>query len=169
MQDLLTAVGPNAKRDGIRSQITIHKAKLKKGCLIASFREQLDNEMAGRKFENVECGDRAHTDLLNALGKLVPHFCLITKQLPHVITPTEGDEEAEQASNEELAPFSVTGISYDKAGTGFTLTGTLGAPYFIENPRGQLRHYFGQPPHEFDPCDYAGYLPADEQEAEAYT
>lgn len=123
MQDLLTAVGPNARR-GIRSSITIQKAKIRKGCLIASFSEKLDNELAGRDFESVKCNDQAHPDLLTAFRKLVPHFCLITQQLPYVITPEDGDEEAAQASAEALAPFSVTGISYDPKGTGFTLTGT---------------------------------------------
>ncbi|MBC7449330.1 MAG: hypothetical protein H7330_14855 [Hymenobacteraceae bacterium] len=119
MQELLSAVGPNAKR-GIRSQINIQKARIKKGCLSASFTEQLDNEMAGRKFENVECGDRAHSDLLNAFRKLVPHFCLITAQVsPFVLDGTDEDDRAKL-----LSDYDVTGLSYDKGGSGFTLTGT---------------------------------------------
>lgn len=44
-----------------------------------------------------------------------------------------------------------------------------GAPFFVENPTGALSKHMYIPNHRFDPCDYAGYLPPDEQLAEAYT
>lgn len=44
-------------------------------------------------------------------------------------------------------------------------------PYMIENPVGVLSSlsHIGKPNHYFDPCDFAGYLPEDEQQDEAYT
>ena len=77
-------------------------------------------------------------------------------------------------SNAGANLFRVKGLralaaALDLVGAADDLCQRLGAPYFIENPRGQLRHYFGPPSHEFDPCEYAGHLPADEQEREAYT
>ncbi len=122
MQDLLLAVGPNAKR-GIRSQITVQKAKLKDGCLVASFTESLDNEHAGRDF-SVTCGDAAHPDLLAAFRHLVPHFCHLTDQLPGVPVPDLLTEAPDETAQEVLAIFTVTGVVYNEKGTGFTLIGT---------------------------------------------
>jgi hypothetical protein len=42
-----------------------------------------------------------------------------------------------------------------------------GAPYILENPRSTLATYWRKPDHEFDPCDYAGYLTV--PDCEAYT
>lgn len=77
-------------------------------------------------------------------------------------------------SNAGAHLFQVKGLralaaALDLVGAADDFCQRLGAPYFIENPRGQLRHYFGKPDHEFDPCDYAGYLPPAEQEREAVT
>lgn len=46
-----------------------------------------------------------------------------------------------------------------------------GAPYYCENPVGVLSSipHIGKPDHYFHPCDYAGYLPPDQQATEAYT
>lgn len=44
-----------------------------------------------------------------------------------------------------------------------------GAPFFIENSKGLFSHYNRKPDYIFHPCDYAGYLPEEEQEQEAYT
>ena len=46
-----------------------------------------------------------------------------------------------------------------------------GARWALENPVGVLSSvpHIGKPSHYFDPCDYAGYLPENEQQAEAYT
>jgi hypothetical protein len=43
------------------------------------------------------------------------------------------------------------------------------APYLAENPVGTISSYYRKPDWTFDPCDYAGYLPAQEQYTEAYT
>lgn len=42
-------------------------------------------------------------------------------------------------------------------------------PYFIENPVSTLATYWRKPDYTFDPCEFAGYLPAEEQINEAYT
>jgi hypothetical protein len=121
MQHLLSAVGPNAKR-GIRSQIIIHKAAIKKGRLVAEFTETLDNEQAGRDFA-VTCGDHAHPDLLLAFRALVPHFCELTDQLP-----ADNDLLADAAGvidDPRLHSFDVTGVTYGGSREpGFTLVGT---------------------------------------------
>ena len=123
MQELLAAVGPNAKR-GIRSQITIHKAAIKKNKLVADFTEQLDNEQAGRDF-SVTCGDNAHADLLLAFRDLVPSFALLTDQIAELApVADEDDESGLRARNEQLTPFNVSGVIYDPKGLGFTLIGT---------------------------------------------
>lgn len=46
-----------------------------------------------------------------------------------------------------------------------------GAPYCVENPNGVLSSvpHIGKPDYRFHPSEYAGYLPPDEQDAEAYT
>lgn len=46
-----------------------------------------------------------------------------------------------------------------------------GAPYMVENPSGVLSSvpHIGKPDYRFHPCDYAGWLPKEEQDAEAYT
>lgn len=44
-----------------------------------------------------------------------------------------------------------------------------GAPYMAENPVGVISSYFRKPDYTFDPCDYAGYLPPEGQQQEAYT
>lgn len=41
------------------------------------------------------------------------------------------------------------------------------APYLIENPVSTLSTYWRKPDHQFDPCDFAGYL--SEPSPEAYT
>ena len=38
----------------------------------------------------------------------------------------------------------------------------LGAPYMIENPVSTISTYWRKPDHNFDPCDYGGYLPEDD-------
>ena len=38
----------------------------------------------------------------------------------------------------------------------------LGCPYMIENPRSRLATLWRRPDHRFDPCDFGGYLPADD-------
>lgn len=43
------------------------------------------------------------------------------------------------------------------------------APFFIENPVSTISTYWRKPDHTFDPNEYAGYLPIDEQETDAYT
>lgn len=43
------------------------------------------------------------------------------------------------------------------------------APYFIENPVSTISTYWRKPDHMFDPNQYAGYLPVEEQENDAYT
>ena len=63
-----------------------------------------------------------------------------------------------------MHPFRVKGLralaaALDLVGTAADLCERLGAPYFIENPRGQLRHYWREPDAQFNPCEYAGYLP----------
>ncbi|GAB2784871.1 hypothetical protein HNQ93_002498 [Hymenobacter luteus] len=75
-------------------------------------------------------------------------------------------------SNAGAHLFKVKGLralaaSLDLVGAADDLCHQLGAPYFIENPRGQLRHYFGEPCYQFDPCEYAGWLP--DPGVEAYT
>lgn len=45
----------------------------------------------------------------------------------------------------------------------------LGCPYLIENPVSTISSYWRKPDHAFNPCDYAGYLPAEEQYEDAYT
>jgi len=37
-----------------------------------------------------------------------------------------------------------------------------GSPYVIENPRSVLSTLWRKPDHKFDPCDFGGYLPADD-------
>lgn len=46
-----------------------------------------------------------------------------------------------------------------------------GAPYGVENPRGILSSipHIGPADYRFHPCDYAGYLPPEEQASEAYS
>lgn len=39
----------------------------------------------------------------------------------------------------------------------------LGVPWFAENPVGILSSRWRKPDHLFDPCDYAGYLPEDDE------
>jgi hypothetical protein len=75
-------------------------------------------------------------------------------------------------SNAGAHLFRVKGLralaaSLDLVGAAVDLCERLGAPYFIENPRGQLRHYWREPDHQFDPCEYAGWLA--DPEPEAYT
>jgi hypothetical protein len=43
------------------------------------------------------------------------------------------------------------------------------ALYAIENPLGRLNTHRCRPDYTFDPCDYAGYLPIEQQQQEAYT
>lgn len=43
------------------------------------------------------------------------------------------------------------------------------APYFIENPVSTISTYWRKPNYTFDPNEYAGYLPDDQQENDAYT
>src|SRR6185369_13111010 len=43
------------------------------------------------------------------------------------------------------------------------------APYLLENPVGTLSSYWRKPDYLFDPCDFDGYLPPDQQGADAYT
>jgi hypothetical protein len=38
----------------------------------------------------------------------------------------------------------------------------LGCPYYVENPIGALSRLWRKPDHKFDPCDFGGYLPADD-------
>ena len=75
-------------------------------------------------------------------------------------------------SNAGAHLFRVKGLralaaALDLVGTAADLCERLGAPYFIENPKDQLRHYWREPEHRFSPCEYAGWLanPTDE----AYT
>ena len=75
-------------------------------------------------------------------------------------------------SNAGAHLFRVKGLralaaALDLVGAAADLCDRLGAPYFVENPRGQLRHYWRAPDYEFDPCEYAGYLP--DPAAGAYT
>ena len=49
------------------------------------------------------------------------------------------------------------------------LTTWCQSPYFIENPVCTVSTYWLPPDFRFDPCDYAGYLPAERQLSEAYT
>ncbi|TYZ12721.1 hypothetical protein FY528_05380 [Hymenobacter lutimineralis] len=75
-------------------------------------------------------------------------------------------------SNAGAHLFRVKGIralaaALDLVGVAADFCEMLGAPYFLENPRGQLRHYWREPDYQFDPCEYAGWLP--DPEAEAYT
>lgn len=44
-----------------------------------------------------------------------------------------------------------------------------GAPYFIENPVSTLSTYWRKPDYTFDPCEYGGYLPEEEKDADSYT
>lgn len=39
----------------------------------------------------------------------------------------------------------------------------LGCPYLIENPRSVLSTLWRKPDHSFDPCEFGGYLPEDDQ------
>lgn len=41
-----------------------------------------------------------------------------------------------------------------------------GAPWFFENPKSGFSGVFGKRHHVFNPCDYAGYLPVDDQHPE---
>lgn len=50
-----------------------------------------------------------------------------------------------------------------------TLLKATGAGYYIENPIGRLATCWRQPDYRFDPCDFAGYLPATEMQEDAYT
>jgi len=43
------------------------------------------------------------------------------------------------------------------------------APYFIENPVSTISTYWRKPDYTFDPNEYAGYLPEDERDNDAYT
>ncbi|WBO84479.1 hypothetical protein [Hymenobacter yonginensis] len=75
-------------------------------------------------------------------------------------------------SNAGAHLFRVKGIralaaALDLVGAAADLCHRLGAPYFLENPRGQLRHYWREPDYQFDPCEYAGWL--EDPHAEAYT
>ncbi|RSK49401.1 hypothetical protein [Hymenobacter rigui] len=75
-------------------------------------------------------------------------------------------------SNAGAHLFRVKGLralaaALDLVGAAADLCQRLGAPYFLENPRGQLRHYWREPDYQFDPCEYAGWLP--DPETEAYT
>lgn len=38
-----------------------------------------------------------------------------------------------------------------------------GAPWFFENPVSAFSSIFGKPDHTFNPCDYGGYLPEDDE------
>jgi hypothetical protein len=44
-----------------------------------------------------------------------------------------------------------------------------GACWMAENPVSTVSSYFRKPDFTFDPCDYAGYLPENERQSEAYT
>lgn len=46
---------------------------------------------------------------------------------------------------------------------GETLGAALGCPYLVENPRSRLSTLWRKPNHKFNPCDYGGYLPEDDQ------
>ena len=75
-------------------------------------------------------------------------------------------------SNAGAHLFRVKGLralaaALDLVGAAADLCHRLGAPYFLENPRSQLRHYWREPDHQFDPCEYAGWL--EDPEPEAYT
>jgi hypothetical protein len=45
----------------------------------------------------------------------------------------------------------------------------VGCPYMIENPVSTISTYWRKQDFAFDPCDFAGYLPTEEQGEEAYT
>lgn len=44
-----------------------------------------------------------------------------------------------------------------------------GTPWMIENPVSTFSSYWRKPDYTFDPCEYARYLPEEEQASEAYT
>ncbi|OON65495.1 hypothetical protein [Hymenobacter sp. CRA2] len=77
-------------------------------------------------------------------------------------------------SNAGAHLFKVKGLrrlaaALDLVGAAADFCERVGAPYFIENPRGQLRHYWREPDYQFDPCEYAGWLPAEVQDQKANT
>lgn len=43
-----------------------------------------------------------------------------------------------------------------------TVADTFRCPYVIENPRGALSRLWRKPDHSFEPCDFGGYLPAND-------
>lgn len=45
---------------------------------------------------------------------------------------------------------------------GAVLGETIGCPWFAENPRSAITTFWRKPDHNFNPCDYGGYLPTDD-------
>lgn len=119
-QHLLPIVGPDAP-EATQSIITIQKAKLKEYQLFAEFSEQRDAESPARAF-TMQGTDVVHPDLSRALGRLVPHLCLLCEQLAETEdywqAATSGDELPELFSL-----FTVTGLSMGKQQGGVTLIG----------------------------------------------
>lgn len=119
-QHLLPVVGPDAP-EATQSVITIQKAKLKDQQLYTEFSEQRDENSAANVF-TMQGTDPVHPDLTRALGRLVPHLCLLCEQLAETddywYLPTTGDELPELFSL-----FTVTSLSMGKQQGGVTLIG----------------------------------------------
>lgn len=119
-QHLLPIVGPDAP-EAAQSIITIQRAKLKEHQLYAEFREQRDENSAANVFTMQSPGP-VHPDLTRALGRLVPHLCLLCEQL------AETDDYWQAATTGDELPalfalFTITGLSMGKQQGGVTLIG----------------------------------------------
>ena len=123
MSQLLPIVGPAGSDpdspEVTTSTIAIQKARVKDQHLTCEFTEQRTQEAPPRSFA-LTCAEQVHPDLLNRLGRLVPHLCLLTEQL------TEGSDFWPDESEELPAlfeQFTVTGFSLGRNQAGVTLIG----------------------------------------------
>lgn len=110
--------GPDAP-DALRSIIIIQKVKLKDQHLTCEFTEQYTPDAPPRAFA-LTCAEQVHPDLTHALGRLVPHLCLLAEQLTE--TPDFWPDEAEELPA-LFEPFAVTGFSMSRNQGGVTLIG----------------------------------------------
>lgn len=119
-QHLLPIVGPDAP-EAAQSLITIQKAKLKEYQLYAEFTEQRDADSPARAF-TMQGTELVHPDLSRALGRLVPHLCLLCEQLAETEDYWQPIALADELP-ELFDLFTVTGLSMGKQQGGVTLIG----------------------------------------------
>ena len=112
-------VGPQAAQ---KSVLTIQKATVKKQLLYAEFTEQLTLEAKPRPF-TMSSADLVHPDLEKCFAQLVPHFCLLTEQVPEGEDYWPADTSSASLPT-QFTGYGVTGILLSsKASGGVTLMG----------------------------------------------